>query len=147
MELDLLALGAAADRARRHECSEEVQVYVPEAPASSGDSLLLVGRGEDARGASLLRKIAVLRLTGRVGARIVIDFGLLGLEIAQVALSFGATDLAGPIAARRGLPMVETDEGKRMVKRREMAGYIERAGFRAVFINTEGVAAGNAETN
>ena len=54
----------------------------------------------------------------------------------QVALSFGATDLAGPIASRRGLPMIEEDS-KKVVKRRELAGYVERAGFRPVFVTSE----------
>jgi hypothetical protein len=142
-QADILALGAAADRARRRECSDEVHVYVPFAPAAEG--LLLLGQSEEGRGAVLLRKIALLRLTGALGTRIVVDFGALGLQIAQVALSFGATDLTGPMASRRGLPMVDADERKKMVKRREMAGYVERAGFRAVFVNTED--AGAADTD
>ena len=79
---------------------------------------------------------------GPIGGRIVVDFGALGLEIAQVALSFGATDLAGPIASRRGLPMVESDDQKKLVKRREIAGFVERAGFRPVFVTTEARAEG-----
>jgi len=90
-----------------------------------------------ARGTALLRHIATLRLTGAKGLCIVIDFGALGLEIAQVALSFGATDLAGPIASRRGLPLVDHDDQRKLVKRREIAAFVERAGFRPVFIAAE----------
>jgi 2-iminoacetate synthase ThiH len=136
---DVLALGAAADIARRRECGNEAHVYVPSPPLTpppASASLLVIDARESARGTALLRKIAVLRLTGEIGARIVVDWGAVGLEIAQVALCFGATDLAGPIASRRGLPMLDSEDQKKQVKRREIAGYVERAGFRPVFIST-----------
>jgi hypothetical protein len=139
---DVLALGAAADIARRRECSGDVLIYVPSAPPEIAP-LMVVGAREASRGTALLRKIAALRLTGPIGARIVVDFGAMGLEVAQVALCFGATDLAGPIASRRGLPMLDGDDQKKLVKRREIAGYVERAGYRAVFVAP---AAGGAET-
>jgi hypothetical protein len=142
MRVDLLSLGAAADAARRRECSEEARVYIPH-PPPPGDALFVFGSAERARGSDLLRKIAALRLTSPIGARMVVDFGALGLEIAQVALCFGATDLAGPIASRRGL-LVLVDEPKKLVKRREIAGYVERAGFRPVFVATD-AAGGPAE--
>ena len=130
---DVLALGAAADIARRRECGDEAHIYVPFAPPASA-SLLLIDAREGARGTALLRKVATLRLTGEIGARIVVDWGAVGLEIAQVALCFGATDLAGTIASRRGLPMLDSEDQKKQVKRREIAGYVERAGFRPVFV-------------
>ena len=65
------------------------------------------------------------------------DWGALGLEIGQIALCFGASDLAGPIASRRGLPMLDAEDQKKLVKRREIAAYVERAGFRAVFVATD----------
>jgi hypothetical protein len=131
---EILALGAAADAARRRECSDEARIYVPFAPTST-DEVLVLGADVPLRGTALLRRVARERLAGPLGRRIVVDFGALGLEIAQVALSFGATDLAGPIASRRGLPMIDDD--KKVVKRREIAGYVERAGFRPVFVTTE----------
>jgi hypothetical protein len=137
MQVDLLSLGAAADLARRRECGDEARIYIPAAPAQS-EMLSVFGRGEAARGSSLLRKIAAMRLTAPIGARFVVDFGVLGLELGQVALSFGATDLAGPIASRRGLPMVDADEPKKLVKRREIAGFVERAGYRPVFVAAAG---------
>jgi 2-iminoacetate synthase ThiH len=132
---DLFALGAAADLARRRECGDETRIHVPAAPPSTSE-VLLVGPEAAGGGTALLRRIARERLLGPIGRRIVVDFGALGLEIAQVALSFGATDLAGPIASRRGLPMLDADDQKKLVKRREIAGFVERAGFRPVFVTT-----------
>jgi len=130
---EILALGAAADVARRRELADEARIHVPTAPATT-DDVVVVGANAPARGTALLRHIASLRLGGPIGLRIVVDFGALGLEVAQVALSFGASDLAGPIASRRGLPMVDRDDQKKLVKRLEIAGYVERAGFRPVFV-------------
>ena len=131
---DILALGAAADIARRRECSPEARIFVPFAPPANA-IVTVLGEREAASGTALLRGIAILRLTGPIGQSIVLDFGVLGLEIAQVGLSFGATDLAGPIGSRRGLPVV-ADEQKKVVKRREIAGYVERAGFQPVFVTS-----------
>ncbi|HMI86510.1 MAG TPA: hypothetical protein VK550_20595 [Polyangiaceae bacterium] len=131
---DILALGAAADVARRRECSPEVRVFAPFAPAANA-IVTVLGAREAARGTALLRGIAVLRLTGPIGQSIVLDFDVLGLEIAQVGLSFGATDLAGSIGSHKGLPIA--DDSKKVIKRREIAGFVERAGFRAVFVSNE----------
>ena len=133
---DVLVLGAAADIARRRECGDEVHIYVPSPPLET-TALLVIDARESLRGTALLRKIGALRLAGPIGGRIVVDFGALGLEIGQIALSFGATDLAGPIASRRGLPMLEADDQKKLVKRREIAGYVERAGLCPVFVSTD----------
>jgi 2-iminoacetate synthase ThiH len=132
---DILALGAAADLARRRECSPEARIFVPFAPPANL-IMTVLGEREAARGTELLRAVAVLRLTGPIGQSIVLDFGVLGLEVAQVGLSFGATDLAGPLGSRRGLPIV-ADDAKKVVKRREIAGYVERAGFTPVFVISE----------
>ncbi|HEX9295989.1 MAG TPA: hypothetical protein VF881_09135 [Polyangiaceae bacterium] len=132
----LLALGAAADVARRQECGDEVRIYVP-APPPPGPGLLVLGASPPAGGTAFLRELATLRLTGPIGARIVVDFGAVGLEIAQVALSFGATDWAGPIARRGGLPLIDADDQRKLVKRREIAGFVERAGFRPLFVSTD----------
>src|SRR5262245_51239692 len=128
--VDILALGAAADLARRRECGPEVRIFVPCAPPANA-IMTVLGEREAARGTELLRATAVLRLTGPIGQSIVLDFGVVGLEIAQVGLSFGATDLAGPIGSSKGLLIA--DDSKKMIKRRELAGFVERAGFRPVF--------------
>jgi hypothetical protein len=132
----ILALGAAADAARRRECGDETRIHIPTAPPAT-DALVVIGPDTVARGTALLRHVALLRLGGPIALRIVVDFGALGLEIAQVALSFGATDLAGPIASRRGLPLLDRDDQKKLVKRREIAGFVERAGFRPIFVTAE----------
>jgi hypothetical protein len=132
-QTEILALGAAADLCRRRECGDEARIYVPVPPAPS-ENLVVVGPGDRARGTALLHAIATMRLLGPLGRRIVVDWASVGLEIAQVALSFGATDIAGPIASRRGLPMVATSDNQKLVKRREIAGFVERAGFKPVFV-------------
>ncbi|HKQ69627.1 MAG TPA: hypothetical protein VJT73_09820 [Polyangiaceae bacterium] len=131
---DILALGAAANVVRRRECGDEARVYVPVPPPASAGVVVLTS-SETARGTALLRRIAELRLLGPIGLRIVIDAGSLGLEIAQVALSFGASDLATPTASRRGLPMALEAYAKTLVKRREIAAYVERAGYAPVFVS------------
>jgi hypothetical protein len=141
---DILALGAAADIARRRECSPETRIFVPFAPQANA-IVTVLGEREAARGTELLRGIAVLRLTGPIGQSIVLDFGVVGLEIAQVGLSFGATDLAGPIGAQKGLPLA--DDQKKVIKRREIAGFVERAGFRPVFVNSESSATSAESTS
>jgi 2-iminoacetate synthase ThiH len=143
---DLLALGAAADSARRHECGSDVRIFVPRAPEASNE-LLVLGKEEAARGTALCRRIAALRLLGPIGRHIVLNFDALGIEIAQVALSFGATDLAGPIANRRGLPLVEEDGGAQLLKQRELAGNLSRAGFSPVFLATDPAYAGLTQSS
>jgi hypothetical protein len=133
---DILLLGAAADMVRRRECGDEARIYVPCAPRE-GPGTVVLGAAESARGTALLRRIATMRLTGDIGLAIVVDWSGVGMEIAQVALSFGASDLAGLMASRRGLPMLESDDQKKLVKRREIAGFVERAGFRPIFVLTD----------
>jgi hypothetical protein len=132
---DVLALGAAADIARRRECGDEVHIHVPSAPSET-TSLIVIDARETLRGTALLRKIATLRLSGAIGARIVVDWGALG-----------ATDLAGPIASRRGLPMLDAEDQKKLVKRREIAGYVQRAGFRPVFVEPDAPTAPSSVAN
>jgi hypothetical protein len=63
----------------------------------------------------------------------------MGLELAQVALGFGANELEGRIANKRGLPMAEGEklgvlgkasrlEDADVVKRKELEGFVRRAG-------------------
>ena len=65
------------------------------------------------RRAGVLRAVAVARLIGPKGARIGVDWTRYGLELAQVALGFGATDLRGAITKRSGLPILD-DEAKKV---------------------------------
>jgi hypothetical protein len=101
-DADLLALGALADAIRRDEVGPEVRVHLGASPKHA-----LATRGLD-----VLRDVAIARVLGAKGASVCVDFGATGLEIAQVALGFGANELAGPIANRRGLPIAEDAQKK-----------------------------------
>ena len=107
-DADLLALGALADAIRRDEVGGVVRVHLGASPEGA-----IAGKGLE-----LLREVAVARILGEKGARVCVDFGASGLEIAQVALGFGASEICGPIANRRGLPIA--DDAKKKVKGKGM---------------------------
>lgn len=100
--VDLLALGALADEIRKGEVGDVVHVFA-NARAKEG----AIEPSAELRGLPLLREVALLRVTGPKAARVRVDWGNASLEIAQVALGFGASELSGPIANRRGLPIAE----------------------------------------
>jgi 2-iminoacetate synthase ThiH len=129
---DLLVLGALADRVRRADTGDEVRVFVSSKSVSRPELLLVESRGD--RGSPLFRRIALARLSAAKGARVCLDFGEVGLEIAQVALSFGVSDLTGPLASKRGLPLAE-DASKTLARKSELTGYITRAKRTAVFVD------------
>jgi 2-iminoacetate synthase ThiH len=151
--VDLLALGALADRVRRDEVGDEVRVYTrasgdgddsraEDAAAEAGTgstAIVLPPEGRTLTGLELLREVAIARVTGPRGARVRVDWTRAGLEIAQVALGFGANELEGRIANKRGLPMAEGErlgvlgkasrlEDADVVKRKELEGFVRRAG-------------------
>ncbi len=143
---DLLAVGALADCIRADEAGDVVRVYANVA-AEPGPDVVLVPFADTARGAfPILRRVAVARITGPHAARVRVDWSESGLELAQVALGFGASELVGPIANRRGLPIAEgTTEkvkGQGMVavqvrKKKELESLLAMAGRRAVFVTRE----------
>jgi hypothetical protein len=165
---DLLALGALADRVRAEEIGEEVRVYECAPPSGdelappSGDecattsgepnglgAVIVLPRPDEAlTGLDLLREVAVARITGPRGAHVRVDWTRCGLELAQVALGFGADELVGFISTKRGLPIADGElvgGGKKtkrelahVVKRKELASYVERGGRVAVFIQADG---------
>jgi hypothetical protein len=167
---DLLALGALADRVRAEEIGAEVRIYecappsgdecappggdesAPIAPPSDangrGAVIVLPRDGEALTGLDLLREVAVARIVGPRGAHVRVDWTRCGLELAQVALGFGADELVGFISTKRGLPIADgelTGGGKRtkrelahVVKRKELASYVERGGRVAVFMRADG---------
>jgi hypothetical protein len=132
-DAELLAVGALADIIRREEVGSVVRLHIggvapPDAITGSG--------------LSLLRDVAIARITGARGARVCVDFGASGLELAQVALGFGASELAGPIANRRGLPIADDAQKKvkgkglvalRALKQEEIATIVRRARREPVF--------------
>ncbi len=140
---DLLVLGALADRVRAEEVGDEVRIYTARAgradERADGHRSLPRGRGdEDLAGLELLREVAVARITGPRAARVRVDWTRCGLELAQVALGFGADELVGCIATKRGLPIADGElagvgkksrrELAQVVKRKELAGCVERGG-------------------
>jgi hypothetical protein len=149
--VDLLALGALADRVRSDEAGPEVVVRTsgdPETPGAGVPSVLLPAPGQELTGLELLREVAIARVRGPRGARIGVDWTACGLELAQVALGFGANELHGAIANKRGLPFADGEllgVGKKsrlepavVAKEREIAGFVRRAGRTPVFAGREG---------
>jgi hypothetical protein len=95
---DLLALGALADAIRAAEVGPVVRLHADRRTA--GAAL----RGS---GLSLLRAVACARVLGERAAPVCVDWGACGLELAQIALGFGASELVGPLQSKRGLPIAE----------------------------------------
>jgi 2-iminoacetate synthase ThiH len=159
---DLLALGALADRVRAEEVGDDVRIYTRDEGDGDDGVIVLprsagagVGVGASAgagagelTGLELLREVALTRVTAARGARVRVDWSRCGLELAQVALGFGANELVGHIANKRGLPMAEdetlgvgkksTREAAHAVKRKELAGFVRRAGRTPLFVGEEG---------
>jgi hypothetical protein len=145
---DLLALGAIADRVRTDEVGPEVRVYTGGGGEGGAPLVTFPRAGEELTGLELLREIAVARVTGPRAARIRVDWTSAGLELAQVALGFGASELAGRIATKRGLPIADGElagvgkksnlESAQVVKARELAGFVKRAGRIPVFVDPDG---------
>ncbi len=144
-DADLLALGALADRIRSEEVGDEVRIYLRE-PADDDERVVVVpGEASDVTGLELLREVAMARVLGPRGARVRVDWARCGLELAQVALGFGADELIGRVASKRGLHLAEGEllgVGKRsallpaeVVKRNELAGFVVRAGRKPVIVD------------
>ncbi len=149
-EADLLALGAMADRVRREESGEGVRIYTSDSEPSEGEvpAKVLPREDQDLSGLELLREVAVARMTAPAGVRVRVDWTRCGLEIAQVALGFGADELVGRISTKRGLPIAEGElagVGKKsqrlpaqLAKQRELAAYVRRAGREPILVGAGG---------
>jgi len=145
---DLLALGAIADRVRTDEVGPLVRVYTSACGDDGAPRIAFPRAGEDLTGLELLREIAVARVTAAPGTRIRVDWTRCGLELAQVALGFGADELAGRIATKRGLPIADGElagvgkksqlEPAQVVKQRELGDLVRRAGRVPLFVQPDG---------
>jgi 2-iminoacetate synthase ThiH len=146
---DLLAVGALADLVRTEEVGDLVRVYANARPEPS-DSAVEVRRdgAGDGAGMKLLRAVAIARITGPRAGDVRVDWSEIGIELAQVALGFGANELVGPIANKRGLAIADDAtkkvKGEGMVslqamKQRELAGLVRRSGRRVVVVGPRGV--------
>jgi 2-iminoacetate synthase ThiH len=145
---DLLAVGALADAVRADEAGDVVRVYANVRPDSSDRSVEVhrTGAGEGA-GIAFLRSVAVARITGPVAADLRVDWSEVGIELAQVALGFGANELVGPIANKRGLAIADDATKKvkgeglvslQAIKQRELGGLVRRSGRSVVIIGPHG---------
>ena len=142
---DLMVLGALADLVRSEDTGETV--YVHERYGRGGPSLSEVTWIQSETGVSeldVLRAVATARMNATKGARIGIDWSQCGIELAQVALGFGATDLQGPMMRKSGLPIYEDETQKvkgqgmvelRSIRRREIAALVMHAGRVPVFVD------------
>jgi 2-iminoacetate synthase ThiH len=146
---DLLAVGALADHVRADEAGDVVRVFANARPEASADSIEVhTTKGSETAGIDFLRRVAIARITGPIGARVRVDWSEVGLELAQVALGFGASELLGPIATKRGLTIADDAtkkvKGEGMVslqrlKTDELAGLVRRSGRRVVIVGPRGV--------
>jgi hypothetical protein len=146
---DLLVLGALADRVRAEEVGADVRIYTSAPPAADSSVIVLPADDKPITGLDLLREVAIARITGPRAAHVRVDWTRCGLELAQVALGFGADELAGFIATKRGLPIADGEMsgvGKKshwelveVIKRRELAECVERGGRVPLFIRADGV--------
>jgi len=129
-QADLLLVGAIADRIRARTVGDLVRIHpLAEPPVT------WVRRTDSE--VALLRSVALTRATSPDGARIGVDWGEIGLEVAQVALGFGASDLTGPITKKSGA-LISADDLKKVkgqgmvaataLKRREIAAVLQHAG-------------------
>lgn len=153
---DLLVLGAVADLVRAEDVGEVVRIHEHASRvAAAGDAeLTWVDASVHASELEFLRAVAVARIAARKGARIGVDWSKCGLELAQVALGFGASDMRGPITRKSGLPIYADEKlkvkGQGMVelasiKRQEIGALVTHAGRLPVFVDIEEEAARTRE--
>jgi hypothetical protein len=127
-ELDLLVLGALADRVRARENGPFVRLHLDRPPASC--ELLALDPAET--GHELMRRVARARLEGPARRPVRVDAEVVGLPIAQVALAFGADELVTPL---RGLRLEVYGEGEQAVLReRELSALVRGAGREPIVV-------------
>lgn len=151
---DWLLLGALADEIRAREVGRTVRVFANVVPDADADARDFVGEPHDG-GIDFLRTVALARIFSAPAARLRVGWDGLGMEFAQVTLAFGASELFGAVRFKDG-ELVTVDallgHGKRsklepaqLVKRREIARFLTRAGRHALFATAEGTFEAHAE--
>jgi len=143
---DLLVLGAIADDIRAREVGDEVRIYVRDSAERTPMTELEGNR--EVTGSDLLRQVALKRIAAPAGAAVRVDWARCGLELAQVALWFGADELIGTLVTKRGALIAEDDllgvgkksrrEPASQVKRRELAVWVRQFGRIPVFVGPQG---------
>jgi hypothetical protein len=135
---DLLAVGALADTIRSAEVGDVVGVYAG-ISAEEGSDVVTIGADDldGPRRAFVLLRVAKARIMGPRAARVRVDWTSVGIELAQVALGFGASELCGATLNRRGLPIAEGSVRKvkgaglvasTLLKQREIFALVRAAG-------------------
>jgi hypothetical protein len=155
---DLLVLGAVADTVRAEDVGEVVRIHEHASRGVAGGEAEITWVDASVHTSELefLRAVAVARIAARNGARIGVDWSKCGLELAQVALGFGASDMRGPITRKSGLPIYADEKlkvkGQGMVelasiKRQEIGALVTHAGRLPVFVEIEEEAARTRESS
>ena len=150
---DLLALGAVADAVRVEDVGEVVRIYSTD---HDGGDVTWVDASMYSSELELLRAVAVARIAGARagGARIGVDWSKCGMELAQVALGFGTSELRGPITRKNGLPIYADEKTKvkgqgmvelSSIKRQEIAALVTHAGRIPKFVEQERARESNQE--
>ena len=145
---DLLVLGAVADTVRVEDVGELVRIHdhAPRGGASGDAEITWVDASAYASELEFLRAVAVARIVALNGPRIGVDWSKCGMELAQVALGFGASELRGPITRKSGLPIYADEKlkvkGQGMVelssiKRQEIGALVTHAGRLPMFVEIE----------
>ena len=145
---DLLVLGAVADAVRVEDVGEVVRIHehAPRVAAPGDAEITWVDASTHASELEFLRAVAVARIAALNGPRIGVDWSKCGMELAQVALGFGASELRGPITRKSGLPIYADEKlkvkGQGMVelssiKRQEIGALVTHAGRLPVFVEIE----------
>ncbi len=145
---DLLVLGAVADTVRVEDVGQPVRIHehAPRGGAPGDAEITWVDASVYPSELEFLRAVAVARITAPSGPRIGVDWSKCGMELAQVALGFGASELRGPITRKSGLPIYADEKlkvkGQGMVelssiKRREIGALVTHAGRLPVFVEAE----------
>ena len=127
-----------------------VRIYANVRPEPSAAAVEVPrrGRGRRRRDAAPARRRDRADHRARARRDVRVDWAEIGLELAQVALGFGASELVGPIANKRGLAIADDATKKvkgagmvslQAMKQRELAGLVRRSGRRVVVIGPSGV--------
>lgn len=133
--LDLLLLGALADKMRAAERGDVVRLFLD--PPS--DETRTFDAADD--GHAFLRAVAIARLSGTGAIRV--DARGVGLQLAQVALTFGADEIVVSVReGKRALEVFGGDEAsareKEILRERELVGLIRAAGRVARIVDRNG---------
>jgi 2-iminoacetate synthase ThiH len=141
---DVLLLAGLADAVRQRFHGDEVRVLSSEAACRDPELLRVAldgggsGGGQDGvedgkTGQELLAQVALARLATPGKKSVGIGVEQIGLQLAQVALAFGANVLLCELQSQRTLPLLDGP----VARRAEIGGLIARTGRTARFEETQ----------